>query len=89
MTLKKTFNAWRAVVGFSDRIKPFVLITVLIPILLLALFGLYAIFRYNYILTFVGLLGLFTLAAMLLLFIVRRPRRKALPQVDARLLDTT
>jgi predicted GTPase len=87
MTLKKTFNAWRALVGFSDRIKPFVLITVLIPILLLALFGLYAIFRYNYILTFVGLLGLFTLAAMLLLFIVRRPRRKALPQVDAALIE--
>lgn len=62
-------------------------IVVLPPILLLALFGLYAVIRYNYILTFVGLLGLVTLLAMLPLIILRRRKRQAVPQIDAALIE--
>ncbi|WP_373187323.1 GTPase family protein [Halopseudomonas sp.] len=87
MKLKTTFNAWRTAGSFSDRLKPFMFIVVLPPILLLALFGLYAIFRYNYILTFVGLLGLLTLGAMLPLIFMRKRKRKALPQIDEALTE--
>jgi uncharacterized protein len=87
MKLKTTFNAWRTAARFSDRLKPFVLVVILPPMLLLMLFGLYAIVRYNYILTFVGLLGLLTLAAMLpLIFLRRRKQRKAPPPVDQALV---
>ncbi|MFN3580293.1 MAG: GTPase family protein [Pseudomonas sp.] len=81
MTLKTTVNALRAAASFSDRLTPFLLVALLPPILLLSLFGLYAIFRYNYILTFVGLLGLFTLLAMVPFVLARRRRRKAAPRV--------
>lgn len=87
MKLKTTFNAWRAAVSFSDRLKPFMLIVILPPLLLLACFGLYAIIRYNYILTFVGLLGLLTLAAMLPVIFMRRRKKKAPPPVDDALVE--
>ncbi|HDZ55511.1 MAG TPA: hypothetical protein ENI17_08565 [Pseudomonas xinjiangensis] len=87
MTLKTTINGLRAAAQFSDRLNPFLLIAILLPIVLLALFGLYAIFRYNYILTFVGLMGLCTLIAMLPLLFTRRRKRKAAPQVEQSLLD--
>jgi predicted GTPase len=87
MKLKTTFNAWRAAVSFSDRLKPFVLIVVMPPLLLLACFGLYAVIRYNYILTFVGLLGLLTLAAMLPLIFIRRRKKKSTPPVDQTLIQ--
>ncbi|TVP91530.1 MAG: hypothetical protein EA348_03880 [Pseudomonadaceae bacterium] len=76
MTLKTTVNALRAASRFSDRLTPFLLIALLPPIALLALFGLYAIIRYNHILSFVGLLGLCTLAAMVPYFVSKWRRRK-------------
>jgi predicted GTPase len=88
MKLKTTFNAWRVAASFSERLTPFVLVVVLPPVLLLVLFGLYAIIRYNYILTFVGLLGLLTLTAMLpLIFMRRRKQKKAAPPVDQALIE--
>lgn len=85
MTLKTTLSAVRAAARFSDRLTPFLLIAILLPIALLAFFGLYAIFRYNYILTFVGLLGLLTLASMVPYFLAARRRRKNAPQIEASL----
>lgn len=88
MTLKSTVNAVRSALQLSNRLGPFLLIAILLPIGLLVLFGLYAIIRYNYILTFVGLLGLLTLAAMLPYFLAARRRRKKAPQIEASLEAT-
>ena len=85
MTLKTSVNAARSALRLSNRLGPFVLIAIVLPIVLLVLFGLYAIIRYNYILSFVGLLGLLTLVAMVPYVIAARRRRNTAPQIESSL----
>lgn len=87
MTLKTTINGLRAAAQFSDRITPFLLIALVLPVLVLAAFGLYAIVRHNYILTFVGLLGLCTLLVVLPFFFARRRKLKRAPPVEPELIE--
>lgn len=86
--LKRTASSLRVLTRFSDRVRPFVLITVLLPFVLLALFGLYAIVRYNYILLFLALLVILSLLASIPVWWARRKLRKQAPTVDESIMES-
>jgi uncharacterized protein len=79
---KPTLSGFRALTRLSDQLRPFLLITVVLPILVLALFGLYAVVRYNYLLLFVAVLVVASLLVAIPIWIGRRRLLKAAPSVD-------
>lgn len=82
MTLKRTLSGWRALSRFSDQLRPFLLVTAVVPVLVLAVFGLYAVIRHNYLLAFVAVLVLASLLTAVPFWIGRRRLLKAAPRVE-------
>jgi len=81
--MKRTFTGLSALARLSDRAMPFALLSAGIPILLLAGFGLYGLFRYGYWLAFLVALLISTLLVGLgLLLTRRRVTAKVAPAVE-------
>ena len=70
--MKRTVNGLAAMARMSDRLMPFAVLSLAIPLLLLAGFGLYGLFRYGYWLAFLVALLVSTLVVSVGLWIARR-----------------
>ncbi len=80
--LRRTIEGFRALTRLSDQLRPFLLITVVLPVLVLSLFGLYAVIRYNYLLLFVAVLVVVSMLAAVPFWIARRRLLRAAPSMD-------
>lgn len=70
--MKRTVTGLRALTRLSDRLMPFALLSAAIPLLLLAGFGLYGLFRYGYWLAFLVALLISTVVVAATLWLLRR-----------------
>jgi predicted GTPase len=70
--MKRTFSGLAALARLSDRAVPYALLSVVLPVLVLAGFGLYAAVRYGYILHLILLMLACTLLTSLGLLLARR-----------------
>lgn len=70
--MKRTFSGLAALTRLSDRVMPYALLSVVLPVLVLAGFGLYAVVRYGYILHLILVLLACTLLTSLGLLLARR-----------------
>lgn len=70
--MKRTFNGLAALTRLSDRVMPYALLSVVLPVLVLAGFGAYAVVRYGYILHLIITLLACTLLTSLGLLLARR-----------------
>ncbi|WP_263261483.1 GTPase [Pseudomonas sp. RIT-PI-S] len=70
--MKRTFSGLAALTRLSDRVMPYALLSVVLPVLVLAGFGLYAVLRYGYILHLILTLLACTLLTSLGLLIARK-----------------
>jgi uncharacterized protein len=82
MTLKRTLSGFRALTRFSDQLRPFLVVTAVVPLLVLAAFGLYAVLRHNYLLPFVMVLVVASMLAAVPFWVGRRRLLKAAPKVE-------
>jgi hypothetical protein len=81
--MKRTVNGLAALGRLSDRLLPFALLSAAVPLLLLAGFGLYGLFRYGYWLAFlIALLVSTVLVTGGLLIARRRLAAKVAPTVE-------
>ncbi|WP_084596124.1 GTPase family protein [Pseudomonas massiliensis] len=70
--MKRTFSGLAALTRLSDRVMPYALVSVVLPLLVLAGFGLYAVIRYGYVLHLILVLIACTLLSSLGLLLARR-----------------
>ena len=70
--MKRTVTGLTALARMSDRLMPFALLSLAVPLLLLAGFGLYGLFRYGYWLAFLLALLISTVVVTLGLWLARR-----------------
>ncbi len=81
--MKQAADSFRFLNRLSTGLAPLVLLAVIIPVLVLMGFGIYALFRYGYLLYFAGLLALCAaVGASGLWLMKRRAGRSVLDQVD-------
>ncbi|MBD1585473.1 GTPase family protein [Pseudomonas typographi] len=70
--MKRAISAVGVIARLSDRAIPYALLTLLVPVLVLAGFGLYSIFRDGHLLAFIAILLVCTLLASAGLLLARR-----------------
>ena len=85
--MKRAINSLGLITRLSDRAMPYALLSVVLPLLILAGFGLYAVFRYGYLVHFILILLGCTLLSSIGLLLARRKLRERLRPAVAHALE--